>query len=319
MVGGARLARRAGLAAAVAAILLFALFPFVQMLSLSLKYQPDWGNPSLLPTRVNWQAYQELLAIGQELRDVPESARRLLDNPELSAAQRQAIIDRFRDSGDVFPFLRYFRNSLLLSGVAALASLALATLGAYSFSRVRYRGRTVMQRGVLFVYMFGGILLVIPLFQLTVRSGLASTAGGTFAAILVIYLAQTLPVSLYMLGNYFRTISSSLEEAAMIDGCSRAATIARIIIPLALPALAAVFIYSFMIAWNEYLFASVFLKSYSDLHTLPLGLRALFTSKNAIWDRIMAGSMLTAAPVVALFMVVQKYMTQGLSAGGVKG
>ncbi len=74
-----------------------------------------------------------------------------------------------------------------------------------------------------------------------------------------------------------------------------------------------------MIAWNEYLFASVFLKSYSDLYTLPLGLRALFTSKNAIWDRIMAGSMLTAAPVVALFMVVQKYMTQGLSAGGVKG
>ena len=135
----------------------------------------------------------------------------------------------------------------------------------------------------------------------------------------MIYLAQTLPVSLYMLGNYFRTISSSLEEAAMIDGCSRAATIVRIIIPLALPALAAVFIYSFMIAWNEYLFASVFLKSYSDLHTLPLGLRALFTSKNAIWDRIMAGSMLTAAPVVALFMVVQKYMTQGLSAGGVKG
>lgn len=318
-MSGARLARRAGLAAAVAAILVFALFPFVQMLSLSLKYQPDWGNPSLLPTRVNWDAYKELLAIGQDLRDVPESARRLLDNPDLSAAQRQAIIDRFRDSGDVFPFLRYFRNSLVLSGAAALASLALATLGAYSFSRVRYRGRTVMQRGVLFVYMFGGILLVIPLFQLTVRSGLAATAAGTFAAVLVIYLVQTLPVSLYMLGNYFRTISFSLEEAAMIDGCSRAATIVRIIIPLALPALAAVFIYSFMIAWNEYLFASVFLKSYSDLYTLPLGLRALFTSKNAIWDRIMAGSMLTAAPVVALFMVVQKYMTQGLSAGGVKG
>jgi multiple sugar transport system permease protein len=96
-------------------------------------------------------------------------------------------------------------------------------------------------------------------------------------------MVQTLPVSLYMLGNYFRTIPFSIEEAAMIDGCSRFETIWRIIVPLSLPALATVFIYAFMIAWNEYLFASVFLKSYKNLYTLSIGLKSLFVSKNAIY------------------------------------
>ena len=167
-------------------------------------------------------------------------------------------------------------------------------------------------------YMFGGILILIPLYQLAVRAGLASTQTGTFITMIVLYMVQTLPVSLYMLGNYFRTIPFSIEEAAMIDGCSRFETIWRIIVPLSLPALATVFIYAFMIAWNEYLFASVFLKSYKNLYTLPIGLKSLFVSKNAIWDRIMAASMLTAVPVVVLFMLIQKNLVAGLTAGGVK-
>jgi multiple sugar transport system permease protein len=288
------------------------------MLSMSLKYQWDWGNPSLIPRAINIDAYKELLAIGQELKDIPESIRRVLENPGLTAAQRNQILSRFQDTSDVFPFLRYFRNSLVLSVTASLLSLVVAVLGAYSFSRVRYRGRSAIQRGVLFVYMFGGILLLIPLYQMAVKSGAASTATGTFFSVLVIYMVQTLPVSLYMLGNYFRTIPMSIEEAALIDGCSRMETIVKIIIPLSLPALSTVFIYAFMIAWNEYLFASVFLKSYKGLYTLTIGLKSLFVSKNAIWDRIMAASMLTAVPVVVLFMLVQKNLVGGLTAGGVK-
>ena len=107
-------------------------------------------------------------------------------------------------------------------------------------------------------------------------------------------------------------------DPALIDGCSRFETIWRIIVPLSLPALATVFIYAFMIAWNEYLFAYVFLKSYKNLYTLPIGLKGLFVSKNAIWDRIMAASMLTAVPVVVLFMLIQKNLVGGLTAGGVK-
>jgi multiple sugar transport system permease protein len=196
--------------------------------------------------------------------------------------------------------------------------VTIAIFGAYSFSRLEYRGRGYVQRGVLLVYMFGGILLLIPLYRLAVGIGLLSTPTGTFAALLVVYMVQTLPVSLYMLGNYFRTIPFSIEEAALIDGLDRVQTIRRIIIPLSMGAIATVYIYSFMIAWNEYLFASVFLKSFRDIYTLPLGLRALFTSKNAIWDRIMSASMLTSLPIIVMFMAVQKRLVGGLSAGGVK-
>jgi multiple sugar transport system permease protein len=319
MVARKSILGRIGFFFLVMLILVFALFPFVQMLSTSLKYQWDWGNPSLIPRQLNWESYQELLGLSQSLKDVPESVRILLEEtPDLTRAQRDAILERYLDTGDVFPFPKYFWNSLFLSGTAAALSLLLAVFGAYSFSRTRYRGRGLVQRGVLFVYMFGGILLLIPLYKLAVMSGLASNQTGTFIALLIIYMVQTLPVSLYMLGNYFRTIPFSIEEAALIDGSTRTGTIFRIIIPLSLGAIATVYIYSFMIAWNEYLFASVFLKAYRDIYTLPIGLKALFASKNAIWDRIMSASVLTAVPVIALFMTIQNRLAGGLSAGGVK-
>ncbi|MCF7953667.1 MAG: carbohydrate ABC transporter permease [Spirochaetales bacterium] len=319
MVTNRKPIRRIGFALLVLLIVLFSLFPFLQMLSLSLKYQWDWGNPSLIPKQINLEAYKELLNIGQELKDVPESIINLLEeSPDLTQEQRDAILAKYRDTGDVFPFLRYFGNSLVLSLTAAFISVVLAILGAYSFSRLKFRGRPAVQRGVLLVYMFGGILLLIPLYQMFVAIGLLSTPTGTFLGLLIIYMVQTLPVSLYMLGNYFRTIPFSIEEAAMIEGASRFGTIWRIIIPLSISAIITVYIYSFMIAWNEYLFASVFLKNYKSLYTLPIGLKTLFVSKNAIWDRIMAASMLTAAPVIVLFMTIQKNLTGGLAAGGVK-
>lgn len=313
--------RDTGFLLLILAIVIFAIFPFIQMLSTSLKYPRDWGNPSLIPERINTGAYKELLGIGlpePDMEAVPESVKNLLEESELTDEQRQEILSRYVDTGDIFPFPRYFRNSLLLSATAAFLSVFVAIFGAYSFSRLRFRGRGYVQRGVLLVYMFGGILLLIPLYKVAVGIGLLSTPTGTFVALLVVYMVQTLPVSLYMLGNYFRTIPFSIEEAALIDGLSRIQTIRRIIIPLSMGAIATVYIYSFMIAWNEYLFASVFLKSFKDIYTLPLGLRALFTSKNAIWDRIMSASMLTSLPVIAMFMAVQKRLVGGLSAGGVK-
>ena len=193
--------RSAGFSLLVIAIVLFAVFPFIQMLSTSLKYQLDWGNPSLIPRKINLESYKELLSIGQSMRDVPESVQRVLDNPKLTAEQRRTILKKYQQTGDIFPFLKYFRNSMVLSVVSAFLALIVAVLGAYSFSRVRYRGRSAIQRGVLFVYMFGGILILIPLYQLAVRAGLASTPTGTFITMIVLYMVQTLPVSLYMLGT----------------------------------------------------------------------------------------------------------------------
>ncbi|MCF6335110.1 MAG: hypothetical protein L3J12_05170 [Spirochaetales bacterium] len=218
MVKKTGILNRAGFLLLILIIVFFSVFPFVQMLSTSLRYQWDWGNPSLIPTQINLEAYKELLNIGQSEKNLPESIKILLNETEdLTNAQKKAIIAKYNDTSGVFPFFRYFRNSLTLSVTAAFISVSIAILGAYSFSRMQYKGRSIIQRGILFVYMFGGIILLIPLYKMFVNLGFLSTQSGTFISLIIIYLVQTLPVSLYMLGNYFRTIPFSIEEAAMIE------------------------------------------------------------------------------------------------------
>lgn len=319
MTGKRSIIQNLFLTLAILAVLLFCLFPFIQILSTSLKYQFDWGNPSLIPAKINLEAYKELLGFSKKgKREIPETIKKLLDNPLLTDENREKILAKYSSTGDVFPFLRYFLNSFLLSASAAGISLLLAIFGAYSFSRLRFKGRGMIQRSVLFVYMIGGVLLMVPLYQMAVKTGLAKSAYGSLLSLLLIYIIQTLPVSLYMLGNYFRTIPYSIEEAAAMDGCSRIKTIFLVVLPLSRPMLITVFVYCFIIAWNEFLFASVFLKQFDSFYTLPLGLQSLFVSKNAIWDRIMSASMLTLAPVILCFMFAMRNLTGTLSEGGVK-
>ena len=307
------------LAGAITVILIFCLFPFVQILSTSLKYQFDWGNPSLIPQKINIEAYKELLGFTKkEGTQIPDSIKRLMDNPLLTEDKKEQILKKFQSTSDIFPFIRYFLNSFILAASAAFISLLMAVFGAYSFSRLRFKGRKIIQRGILFVYMVGGVLLMVPLYQMSVKIGLAGSIWGSLLSLLLVYIIQTLPVSLYMLGNYFRTIPYSLEEAAAMDGCSRMQAIFAIILPLSMPMMMTVFVYCFIIAWNEFLFASVFLKQFTDFHTLPLGLQSLFVSKNAIWDRIMSASILTLVPVLFCFMFAMRHLTGGLTEGGVK-
>lgn len=312
-----------GRIAFITAILLlvsFSLLPFAQILSTSLKHQFDWGNPSLIPQKINLEAYKELLGLTEVKKvEIPAAIQKVLNNPKLSQEKKDIIAAKYTSNDNLFPFGKYMFNSIILSVGAAAISLILAIMGAYSISRLRFKGQVVIQRSVLFVYMVGGVLLMVPLYQMAMNIGLASSMWGSVFCLFVIYIVQTLPVGMYMLGNYFRGIPFALEEAAMMDGCSRTEAIIKIVLPLSLPMLATVFIYCFIIGWNEYLFASVFLKQYPEFHTLPLALQELFVSKNAIWDRIMAASMLTLAPIVICFLFASRFMKSGNTDGGVKG
>ena len=142
---------------AILTVLFFCLFPFIQILSTSLKHQFDWGNPSLLPVKLNFDAYKELLGFVDSTEEqIPETIKTLLKNPLITKEQREKILSRYVSTSDVFPFPRFFLNTFLLSSSAASISLALAVFGAYAFSRLRFGGRTAIQRSILFVYMVGG-------------------------------------------------------------------------------------------------------------------------------------------------------------------
>jgi len=292
------------------------------MISVSFRYDTDAFEPGLIPERPTFDTYLQLLgfkqSIREELSDEDEQLKNLVKNmPEEQQKEVLAKIGAQRKK-ESFPFIRFFRNSLVLAGLSAFFSLLISIFGAYAFSRLWFPGKSTVQRSVLIVYLFGGTILAVPLYQIFVNAGLTGSGMRGSVSLFVIYIVQTLPVSLYMLGNYFRTIPETIEEAAIIDGSSRLGVIWRIIIPLSMPAIVTVYIYAFMIAWNEFLFASIFIRPYPQFHTLPIGLNEIFYSEHAIWAKMMAASVLTAIPVVSLFMMMQKYLTGGLTAGGVK-
>ncbi|MEA1884544.1 MAG: carbohydrate ABC transporter permease [Thermotogota bacterium] len=303
-------------------IVLFVTYPFLYMLSVSFRHDTDAFQPGLIPKRPTFDTYLQLLGFKQSIREeLSNEQQHLMDLIKTFPEEQQKVMMERIESqrkSESFPFLRFFKNSLILAGLSAFVSLVISIFGAYAFSRLRFPGKGTVQRSVLLVYLFGGTILAVPLYQIFVNIGLTGSGFKGTLSLFVIYIVQTLPVSLYMLGNYFRTIPETIEEAAIIDGSSRLGVIWRIIIPLSLPAIVTVYIYAFMIAWNEYLFASIFIRSYPQFHTLPIGLNEIFYSEHAIWAKMMAASVLTAVPVVTLFMLMQKHLTGGLTAGGVK-
>jgi multiple sugar transport system permease protein len=213
-----------------------------------------------------------------------------------------------------FNFLTYIGNSLVVSLITVSFTLLLAIPGAYAVTRLSFRGRATMSWGILLVYMFPAIVISIPLFVVYSKLGIR----GSLPGIIAVYMAGTLPVALYMLRSYFQTIPAELEEAALIDGCSRLSTIWRIVIPLSVPAIASVGLYTFMIAWNEILFAILFLTETPSAWTLPLGLRQLDTQE-VPRTYLMAGSVIITVPVIILFLSFERFLRRGLTAGAVKG
>jgi multiple sugar transport system permease protein len=243
-------------------------------------------------------------------------AEMLRDPTNLSINLGQGLANLFSGYTEVlftFNFLRYIGNSALVAAITMAVTLLLAVLGAYAITRLKFPGREFMSRAILLIYMFPAIVLVIPLYSVFTQLGLRDTIPG----LLIVYPAMTLPVALYMLRSYFQTLPKDLEEAGMIDGCSRAEVIWRITLPLSMPALASVGLYVFMIAWNEFLFAFMFLDN-PAIFTLPRGMVAL-DDQEVPRQYLMAGAVIITVPIMVLFFWFEKYLVGGLTAGGVKG
>jgi multiple sugar transport system permease protein len=212
-------------------------------------------------------------------------------------------------------FLSFIQNSLLVALGTVVLSLLVAVPGAYAVSRLEFFGRRKISGLFLAVYFFPSILLAVPLFVFYTRIGLR----GSLVGLLIVYVAQVAAVSIYMLRNYFDTIPQSLEEAAAIDGCSRLQVMRRISLPLAMPAIVSNALFIFMIAWNEFLFALLFLVERRDNWTVSLGLSQLAGSIEVPTTTLMAGSVILTLPIIVLFFIAERWLTGGLTAGAEKG
>ena len=265
------------------------LFPFYWMVSSSFKTYAEIGGraPVYVPSALRLDAYRELF------------------DPSHPSFQN---------------FGRNVRNSLLVSVPTALIAVILSTLGAYAIARFHFKGKNALLNSVLLIYLFPGVLLIIPLFAML--SHFATLLGfevqDNLSILVITYLSQTLPVALYMLTNYFRTIPDEIEQAALIDGCSHMQVITKVTIPLSVPALVSVFIYTFMIAWNEFLYAFIFLNS-RNLFTMPIQINTIFNDPSPRPHVVMAASTIMTLPIIVLFLSLEKFLEKGLVSGGVKG
>jgi len=265
------------------------LFPFYWMVTSSFKTRAEIGGrePVYIPAALRLEAYSELL------------------DPENESFQNFGV---------------NILNTIKVAVPTAAIAIVLAVFGSYAIARLKFKGKNLMVNAILVVYLFPGILLIIPLFSMLARIGdrIGFDVQDNLGILVFTYLAQTLPVALYMLTNYFRTIPDEIEQAALIDGCSRLEVIWRITLPLAIPALVSVAIYTLMIAWNEFLYAFVFLNN-NDLFTMPIKINTIWNDPSPRPHVVMAASTIMTVPIMVLFLSLEKYLSEGLSAGGVKG
>ena len=256
--------------------------------------------------------YMVLLSV-RDISEIIESPGSIIVGfGELSTSAYERVLKPTSEGGE--GFLRFLLNSLLLAAGTVVVTLAVSVLGAYAVSRLEFFGRRAVHFLFLSVYLFPAILLAIPLFVAFSKMGLR----GELPVLVIVYVAQTLPICVYMLRNYFETVPISLEEAAEVDGATRMQIIRKITLPLALPAIAATGLFVFMIAWNEFLFALLFLVEERPNWTVSLGVSQL-TNIETPATTLMAGSVILTLPIILLFMAAERLMTEGLTRGAEKG
>jgi ABC-type glycerol-3-phosphate transport system permease component len=241
-----------------------------------------------------------------------DPAEVVLRNPTI--VPRSFAVENYVDVFRRGNFGRYFVNSVVVSLAVTVISVAIATLSGYAFARYRLRGGKAILLGILATQMFPAILLAIPLYILIRNLGLLNSLLG----LILVYTSFALPFSVWMLRNYFLTIPKDLDDSALVDGATRLQALRSVVLPVAMPGIAATAIFSFILSWNEFLYANTFISS-ADRRTLPVGLQSLIGEFTTDWGLLMAGAVITTMPIVVAFFFVQRSLTQGLAAGAVKG
>jgi multiple sugar transport system permease protein len=260
-------------------IVLAVIFPLIWMIVTSVKPQSELFSipPTLMPETMTFEHYQRLLT----------------------------------DT----PFLQYFRNSMILAVTTTVVVVALGTLGAYSLVRFKYRGRATLATLVLFTYLMPSVVLVIPLYLMMAKLGLANT----LASLVIAYTTFALPYALWLLRSFMSSIPVDLESAALVDGAGRMGAFVDVILPQALPGIVSTALFTFILCWNEYLFALVLVNS-DSVRPLTAGtVNMLITSFNIDWSLLMAASVMMSLPLIVIFTFLQGTLTKGFGAGAVKG
>lgn len=205
-------------------------------------------------------------------------------------------------------------NSIIVAFISTTISVVISVLAAYALARLKFFGAQTMARSVLFTYLVPGSLLFIPLFLIMSNLGLLNTLW----SLVISYQTFNVPFCTWMMLGYFRTIPEELEDAARIDGCTRMGVLTRIVLPLAGPGIVTAFIFGFTNSWNEFLLAVVMAQR-TELRTIPAGLYSFQVGDVLLWGQLMAAALLATLPVILLFMLVQRFVVQGLTVGSVKG
>lgn len=211
------------------------------------------------------------------------------------------------------PFLTWLGNSLVVSALVTLTGVALASTAGYAFSRFHFVGRQATMLAILTTQMFPATMLLLPLYILIARLGLVNTWLG----LMVFYTATALPFCVWQMKGFYDTIPPALEEAARIDGCSRAGAFWHVVLPLAAPGLVITALFSFMTAWSEYIVAAQVMQD-EKMFTLPLGIKSFQASLSSQWGLYAAASILVSLPVIVVFLALSRYLVNGLTLGSVK-
>lgn len=231
---------------------------------------------------------------------------------------REITLSPYFDIWTTVPLAKYFQNSLIITIAATACSVTVAVLAAYAIARLQFKGKRAFSLTVLSTQMFPGILFLLPLYLIftQIRNMTGLQLQGSYLGLIITYMTFTLPFAIWMLSGYFASIPRELEEASMIDGTGRMGALFRVILPVAKPGIIAVAVYSFISAWGEVLFASVLTNEATK--TLSLGLKAYASESDVFWNQLMAASVVVSLPVLIGFILVQRHLVAGLSAGAVK-